>query len=521
MPISKVFSLSLHGIQGALVTVEIDIAPGLPTLTLVGLPDASVRESRDRVVSAVRNSGFEFPIRRITVNLAPADLRKEGPAFELPIAVGILVSAGVFKAPRLGTWCLAGELALDGTLRPVKGAMPMAIEARDRGFEGLILPADNYKEAAVIRGLKVFGAESLKQAVDFLRGNLEPPPGPGGSAQPAARAGAEPDFCDVKGQAYAKRAIEVACAGGHNILMIGPPGAGKTMLAKRVPSILPAMGLEESIETSKIHSAAGLLPREDGLVTARPFRNPHHSISDIALAGGGSYPRPGEISLAQNGVLFLDELPEFSRRALETLRQPLESREVVIARARHSLRFPANFMLVASMNPCLCGYQGHPSRGCVCSPLQAQKYFAKVSGPMMDRIDIHIEVPALKLDELTGDPGPAEPSAAIRARVGAARGVQSKRFAGERKGRSHDADKSRIHANAQMSVRQVKKYCDLDSEGKGLLRSAIERLGFSARAYDRILKVARTAADLEGSEKIAAHHVAEAIQYRSLDRAKV
>ena len=506
--LSKVLSAAVHGIDGYAVTVEVDISAGLPSLATVGLPDAAVKEARDRVASAVRNSGYDFPIRKVTVNLAPADIRKEGASFDLPIAIGILAASEAVKDRRLGGWCLVGELALDGTLRPVKGILPIALAAQADGLQGLILPRANHKEARVVRGLKIFAADKLGDVVEFLNAEEEPALRDSVAPEPFAPApDAELDFAEVKGQAFCKRALEVACAGGHNVAMVGPPGSGKTMLSRRLVTILPPITFEESIETTKIHSVAGFVSRDGGLVGQRPFRSPHHTISAVALVGGGQLPRPGEISLAHNGVLFLDELPEFHRDALEVLRQPLESRKVVISRARDTLTLPASFMLVAAMNPCPCGYRGHPSRPCVCTPFQVQKYAARISGPLLDRIDIHLEVPALRIDELTHDGAPAEPSAAIRERVQKARETQRRRFKG-----------SSVHCNAQMSPRQTRKFCALDGEGRTLLKSAVERLGLSARAFDRILKVARTVADLEGSEPIRPEHLAEAIRYRTLDR---
>lgn len=514
--LSKTTSASVYGIDGYLVTVEVDIAPGLPSLSTVGLPDASVKEARDRVVAAIRNSGFDFPVRKITVNLAPADIKKEGAAFDLPIAIGILAAAEAVKSDHFHDWCLVGELALDGTLRPVRGMLPIAIEVRSKKIKGMILPNANVKEASVVKGIDVFGAGSLKEVIEFL--NSEKPdthqkvPADVVSNVPEK---IEHDFADVKGQAFSKRALEVASAGAHNVLMIGPPGSGKTMLSKRIASILPPLNFEESIETTKIHSVSGLLSRQQGLVMCRPFRSPHHTISDIALIGGGQTPRPGEVSLAHNGVLFLDELPEFHRNVLEVLRQPLEAREVVVARAKETLTFPANFMLIAAMNPCPCGFFSHPLRECVCTPYQIQKYMAKISGPLLDRIDIHLEVPALKIDEMTSDGEMQERSEQIRERVIHAREIQKERFNGSTPLTTRG---TKIYANAQMSAKQTKKFCELDSEGKTLLRSAIERLSLSARAYDRILKVARTVADLASSSQIQVPHLAEAIQYRSLDR---
>ena len=509
--LSKIFSGSVHGINGTQITVEVDIAPGMPSLSTVGLPDTAIREARDRVIAAVRNSGFDFPIRKITVNLAPADVKKEGAAFDLPIAIGILSASQVVHDQHLLDWCIVGELALDGSLRPVKGILPITIEARAKKMKGIICPHWNQAEAEVIGGIHVVGMRSLKEVVDFLNqekiivANTVSAPAEIFSSEDKS----EIDFSDVKGQLFAKRALEIACAGGHNVLMIGPPGSGKTMLSKRVGTILPLLEFEESIETTKIHSVAGLLSRETGLVRRRPFRSPHHTMSHIALIGGGQNPRPGEVSLAHNGVLFLDELPEFHRNVLEVLRQPLEAREVVIARAKETLMFPANFMLIAAMNPCPCGFSGHPSRECVCTSYQIQKYMAKISGPLLDRIDIHMEVPALKIDELTGDGPTVENSEKIRARIIAARSIQKQRFA-----------ESKILTNSLMNAKQTKKFCQLSDESRQLLIDAVDRLSLSARAYDRILKVARTIADLENSAEIQNPHIAESIQFRTLDRTR-
>lgn len=508
--LAKIVSCTVYGIDGILVSVEVDIAAGLPSFAMVGLPDASVREARDRVVAAIRNSGFDFPVRKVTVNLAPADIKKEGSAFDLPIAVGILAAAEQIQKRHLEDWCLVGELALEGALRPVRGILSIAMEVQTKKMKGLILPMANLKEASAVKGLQLFAAKNLKEVIEFLNSETLPKISMPDGEQPADfKEHYEFDFADVKGQQFAKRALEVAASGMHNLLMIGPPGSGKTMLSRRIPSILPPISFDEAIETTKIHSVVGLVSPEKGLISTRPFRNPHHTISDIALIGGGQHPRPGEVSLAHNGVLFLDELPEFHRNVLEVLRQPLESRSIVVARAKETITFPANFMLVAAMNPCPCGFFGHPARECVCTPYQIQKYMAKISGPLLDRIDIHLEVPALKIEELTADATPQEHSIQIRSRVLKAREIQKERFRG-----------TKIYANSQMNAKQTKKFCELDAEGKTLLRSAIERLGLSARAYDRILKVSRTIADLAGSEKIQIPHLAEAIQYRTLDRIK-
>ena len=509
--ITRVFSAAVVGIDATEIEIEVNTGPGEPSIIVVGLPDAAVKESKDRVIAALSNSGYRWPRKRTTVNLAPADIRKQGPSFDLPIAIGMIATDREDDLPRLSRCSVAGELALTGEVRPIKGALPLTLEARARGRKAVILPLANVREASVVQGIEVYGVKNLREAYEFLSKASELMPVVSDLLEHGPQEHSfEFDFSEVKGQHQVKRAIEVAVAGGHNLLLLGPPGSGKSMLAKRIPTIMPPMSLEESIDTTKIHSVCGLLSPGEAIVRQRPFRDPHHTISDIGLLGGTSNITPGEVSLAHHGVLFLDELPEFHRSTLEVLRQPLEAGSVVITRARGTMSFPSEFMLVAAMNPCPCGYYGDPKRECRCSCNQVERYRQKISGPLLDRIDLHVEAPAVEYKDLS-DNTPAESSATIRDRVVLARDIQQKRFAKSRRVK-------KVTCNARMSHSQLKEHCKLDDKGNELLKNAMTDLNFSARAYDRILKVARTIADLAGSASIAPDHLLEALSYRNLDR---
>ncbi len=504
----KTFGSAVHGIKATKITIEVDVSQGI-NFFIVGLPDSAVKESQQRIDSALRAINYKMPGRKVVINMAPANIRKEGSAYDLPLAIGILASSEQIITDKLDKYLMMGELSLDSGLQPIKGVLPIAICAREDGFKGLILPKQNAREAAVVSNLDVYGVDNLKQVIGFLTGEnmLEPTIVNTREEFYANISNYDVDFADVKGQENVKRALEVSAAGGHNVIMIGPPGAGKTMLAKRIPTILPPLSIQEALETTKIHSVAGKIDRNSSLITTRPFRSPHHTISDVALVGGGTFPQPGEISLAHNGVLFLDELPEFKRTVLEVMRQPLEDRIVSVSRAKFSVEYPASFMLVASMNPCPCGFYNHPEKECVCSPGIVQKYLNRISGPLLDRIDIHLEVVPVPFDKLS-EKRLSENSSLVRERVTESRKIQEERF----------KDQKNIHCNAQMTSKLLRKHCELNPACQALIKNAMEKLGLSARAYDRILKVSRTIADLDKAEHIQPNHLAEAIQYRSLDR---